>query len=456
MSKLNIAVFGASNYGKAVLNDIGAYVNTVIDNDPAKHHTDFQGRPVIPADEIASYDFDGIVIASQYEPEIKAQLVEMGYQALLTKYNMAATTAFRPELKDPTFIINGKSHKTELRTMHIILTSACNIQCRICKDENTVFKAGYLSKEALEGIVEDAFDEITHLRVDSSGELTLYPHLQYVLDEATKRNISIFVSTNGTRINEKYAEMLVGSSMESMQVSLDSSDKATNEWLRKGAKHEDVLRGARLLVEAKKKLGKTLPEIHFHAAIFQQNAHQIKDLVQLADDMGINGVTLAYGFTLPFMDPNWSIFFYRELCNAKIDEAREYAEKLGLFFNSPFPFLHDNKIPQSEQHCQYLDSWTVVSQEGKVYPCCISSAGPTSLGSIHEEKLSDIWKGKRYEDLRKSYNTDKPTLEKCANCYLVTGWDRDDYKIHFAPNHWPEVEARLAKKDNPDLICVSS
>ena len=36
---------------------------------------------------------------------------------------------------------------------------------------------------------------------------------------------------------------------------------------------------------------------------------------------------------------------------------------------------------------------------------------------------------------------------------MLTGWDADDYRVHFDPNHWQEVKARLgmALPREPDL-----
>jgi len=206
------------------------------------------------------------------------------------------------------------------------------------------------------------------------------------------------------------------------------------------------------LVSAKKKLGKQYPEIHFHGAILQQNIHQLKDMVQLACDIGIDGVTLAYGFVHSYMDPKWSVFFDRELCNTKVNEAREHANTLGMFFNAPMAFNSEqNKVPQ-EKYCQYLFNWTYVDPSGEIFPCC-TGAGDYVLGDAKHEKISDIWVGEKYQKLRDTYNTDDPEWDKCSRCYMLSGWDVDDYKVHFDPNHWDVVKRQLEKESDPMLIC---
>ncbi len=443
MSDFKIILFGAGGTGENLYERLGKYVVAFADNDTTKQGSNLLGKKIIAPNEIAGQQFDAIVIASIFEDEIKKQLVELGFGDKIVTYNSAKESAFGSGLEGLEFAIDLEMGKPLLRTMHLNLTSACNLECRICRPENFEYKADYLDRETLEKIVDDVFDDLTHLRLDSSGELTLSPHLEYVLAEATKRNISIFISTNGTRIDENIAEKIVSSTVETIQVSLDSPDKQTSEWIRKGAKHEDILRGVKNLVEAKKKQGGEFPKIHFHAAILRQNIDHLTDLVQLAHDMEIDGITLAYGFIHSYMDPDWSIFFAQKSCNAKVVSARQHAHKLGIFFNSPQAFLTGNNS-FSNKYCMYLFNWTYIDPTGEVYPCCVG-AGGYSLGNVRTEKLSDIWLGQKYQKLRETYNTDTPVLDKCSRCYILEGWNVDDYKVHFDKNHWPLVRKRLSE-----------
>jgi len=368
MKDLKIILFGAGSSGENILDRIGQHITYVVDNDENKHGLYLKDKLIISPDLIKNHQFDAIVIASIYEQEIQKQLIEMGYLDKIARYKNQAISAFRTEVEELIFISDDDFSKPILRTMHLNLTSACNLNCRICRPENFRYKAAYLEKETLQNIIEDVFDELTHLRLDSSGELTLSPHLEYVLEEASKRNISIFISTNGTRIDEATADLIVSATVENMQVSLDSPDKKTNEWIRKGAKHDDIIRGTKNLVAAKKKLGKDYPKISFHGAILQQNIHHLKNMIKLAHDIGINGVTLAYGFIHSYMNMNWSIFFDRELCNEKVKEAGEYALELGLSFNSPGAFLQPKNTELESKYCQYLFNWTYIDPTGSIFP----------------------------------------------------------------------------------------
>jgi radical SAM protein with 4Fe4S-binding SPASM domain len=329
------------------------------------------------------------------------------------------------------------------KTIHLNLTEKCNLRCRICKPEDFTSYAGSasLSREVIDKVIAEAFDSLTQLRLDSAGELLLSPHLPYVLEEATKRSIPIFVSTNGLLITEEKAEMLCSSSLDIIQISCDSPNRETLEWIRRGADFDRLIRGTEILVRTRERHGGKRPRIDFHAALLQQNLHQLPDLVRMAKNLGIEGVGVAYGFIHSFMDPEWAVFWEKERCNGIVKESFQLAKELGISFNAPILFNAPRAI-STTRHCQYLFEWSYVQPTGKVYPCCIG-AGDFECGDLNGESFSEVWFGERYEKLRSTYDTPNPAYYKCASCYISAGWHPNDYKSHFSPNHWKYVEERL-------------
>lgn len=77
-SKRKIILFGAGSCGQRHAQEIREDIVCFVDNDPAKQGSEILGCPVIAADQIKTYDYDAIVIASIYESEIRRQLIQMG------------------------------------------------------------------------------------------------------------------------------------------------------------------------------------------------------------------------------------------------------------------------------------------------------------------------------------------------------------------------------------------
>jgi len=348
--------------------------------------------------------------------------------------------AYRIEAR---IITEEEKRRQKPKTIHLNLTEKCNLLCRICKPEDFSSYEGCasLSRDVIDKVIAEAFDTLSHLRLDSAGELLLSPHLSYVLEEATKRNIPIFVSSNGALITEEKAEMLCSSSLDCIQISVDSPERETLEWIRRGADYDKVIQGAKNLVKARERRGSKKPRIEFHAALMRQNIKQLPDLMRLARNIGIDGVGVAYCFIHQYMDPEWAVFWEKETCNTIIREAAAVARELGISFNAPLAFNAPRTI-DTTRYCQYLFDWSYIQPTGKVYPCCISS-GEYECGDLNTELFTDVWFGKKYNELRDTYNSPNPVYYKCASCYISAGWHPNDYKSHFNQAHWKYIEERL-------------
>jgi radical SAM protein with 4Fe4S-binding SPASM domain len=56
-----------------------------------------------------------------------------------------------------------------------------------------------------------------------------------------------------------------------------------------------------------------------------------------------------------------------------------------------------------------------VAQNGRVSPCCNNKR---FLGNVQEQSIKDIWKGKKFEELRTQFQNDIPD-KRCSHCYNI-------------------------------------
>jgi radical SAM protein with 4Fe4S-binding SPASM domain len=360
-------------------------------------------------------------------------------------------------------ILNGRRYTAEIlekpaksrypETMHLNLTTICNLNCQICRppDYMKTHKAENLADSYIEHMIADVFPHLKALRIDSSGEPLMSKNFKRVVDAATAHKLPVHIQTNGTFLRQDMVDFFVQSSIRSVCISLDSPRKETLEWIRTGSNYERIMSGVTRLVEARRKAGREQSmTLQFHAAILKQNCEHLNELIELAASLGINGVSLAYGFIHDYMDPDWSVYWNRARVNALFDGAQALAEKKGVFFSPPAQFdlslspLEDGyaKMPKdSSRICNYLYHWSYVYPSGKIYPCCV---GMYELGDLKKNTFKEIWDGPKYEELRETHTTDKPSYDKCTNCYLRAGWQPNDYRALFGPKHWKYVEEKLS------------
>ncbi|CAA7619608.1 radical SAM protein [Magnetospirillum sp. SS-4] len=334
------------------------------------------------------------------------------------------------------------------RIMHVGITGSCNMTCRICRPEDGAH-GNTIKDPCIDKLILDAIPTLQELRLDSAGEPTLHkPKFRRLVSEASRHGVPVFMCTNAVLIDEEMADFIcAGTSVKRIQISIDSPEKETLEWVRRGANFEALLAGARNLVAARKRHNRPDILLNFHAALLKQNIAQLPDLIRLAHEIGVDQVSCMFGAVHAYMDMEWSVFWCQEEHNRAIEEAEVLAKELDVCFRpwGKFDIGADptEKTPTdpASNLCYYLSHWTYVDPNGIIRPCCISSNH--FLGDLNTEGFLDIWRGEKYEELRRSYNTDNPSNPTCAKCYIRTGWNRHSYKSYFGSPLWPAVRKKL-------------
>lgn len=141
--------------------------------------------------------------------------------------------------------LKGTTHlESRPRGLGIALTNRCNIRCIMCN----VWKDPW-------DIPEKTIREITELlpyleRIFwQGGEVFLSPYFEELLDRISAfPNIRQDINTNGLLMDENWARKLVKVNANVI-FSIDGITKETYEYIRKGAKFEDLLRNIELFNE---------------------------------------------------------------------------------------------------------------------------------------------------------------------------------------------------------------
>lgn len=325
------------------------------------------------------------------------------------------------------------------RKLHVVLTTTCNLWCRICREKP--FKGPFMDLALFEKIADELLPT-QELRLDSGGELLLHPQLPKILKKVTSLNQPFFSSSNGMLMTPEKARMLAESSLQHLQFSVDSPDKDTLEWIRRGSKFEGVIKGIKNLVKARKEVGRPFL-ITFHAAIMRRNASQLPDLVSLAHDLGVEGVTSCHLYVHSCMDPEESLFWNQDLHDEWREKAIDRARSLKSFYYGPQAFKDiQDKQDTGVRKCSYPDGGSYIHPDGLVSPCCV--AADSFLGDLKESSFEKIWTNDEYDKLRKTYQTKNPFIAKCRDC-LGSNGATCNWQSYFHPDHWNYVRDRLQR-----------
>jgi MoaA/NifB/PqqE/SkfB family radical SAM enzyme len=97
----------------------------------------------------------------------------------------------------------------------------------------------------------------------------------------------ISISTNGTLIDEAWAERIVRTPFQSITVSFDGATQSTFEKLRRGARFSKVIENITRLQDLKKSIGSSFPRLDAFFVLMRSNYREILPFFALMKDLGI-------------------------------------------------------------------------------------------------------------------------------------------------------------------------
>ena len=300
------------------------------------------------------------------------------------------------------------------------VTGKCNLACQMCGDQwraEQNAKQQTLSFEDIENLVASANRLHTLVISITGGEPLLRPDIFQILKLIKDAGIAANICTNGTLLNEERVQKLTNTSLQSISVSLDSSDAVIHDTLRgkTGAFHSTV--------EGVKLLRKALPElsININCTISRKNFREMKEMILLAAELGCNKISFAPIHTnlqhqhRPEEQFDDLIFTEEDLKELKFEivKSKKLAADKGIrtssdvFLSSITNFYHE---PLRWHDCYAGYASCAVSPWGEVSPCVDL---PSDL-NLHDKSLDTIWHSADFQQLRNK-------VDSCTNrCWDTT------------------------------------
>jgi len=124
--------------------------------------------------------------------------------------------------------------KFPIERVHIELTNRCNFNCAFCPSRYMTRPKGSMDKKLAKKLLDEiATEQIAEKVVfHIMGEPTLYRELEEVLNHARSLNLTTTLSSNGSRLDEKMADMLGDAGLAKINISLQTPDETS--WKLRG------------------------------------------------------------------------------------------------------------------------------------------------------------------------------------------------------------------------------
>lgn len=274
------------------------------------------------------------------------------------------------------------------------LTNSCNLKCPMCPQGMDLSKSIGLSKKGMMdfAVFKKIIDEgekygLSSIKLNWRGESTLHPQISEMVKYAKEHGvIDIIMNTNATKLNRKMAMSLISAGIDRIAISFEGTDKITYENIRKGANFEEVSENIRNLISIRKELKKRTPFISINMVDMEETHSQISQFEQIWGE---------------YVDIVIITDYANQQGKDEKDRSVVKSEKKGNFI------------------CCQLWQRLFVAFDGTIGLCCQDQDLKIGLGNANDQNISNIWTGKRMDELRKLHLTRKiDEIKLCCECGL--------------------------------------
>lgn len=362
------------------------------------------------------------------------------------------------------------------RCLGLVLGNACNIDCVHCyqaKNGDNLLRPPEIGA-ALRRELMAFYPYASTLRIQG-GEVFAIRGFRELLDDVAQvvQRPILSISTNGTLIDDAWAERIVRTPFSNVTVSIDGGTRATYNRLRKGADLDAVLGNIDRLQRWKAKLGSAMPYLDSFFVIMRSNFREIPEYLGLMREHGMIDVALQTmelsrenTARTPTLEADESVRERSEVeeLHAILRDALPHYRKsfrllrlsgLQTLFESHglnAAFLEEGEkslYPDSEGLAEGAfelcpNPWTTLFlvENGDAHLCFISEA----IGNLYAESLSSLWNSPRAIAKRSEMIAGRYVRSGCSPQYC--GWRegnaspaKGEELVRIGSQPMPEVDA---------------
>ena len=275
-------------------------------------------------------------------------------------------------------------------------SNLCNLNCAMCKTNESKRPKGEMSKELFEKVLAQKLSWRQHLlTLHTVGEPFMCSYLEDLFEICSKNRVYLNITTNGLLI-PKYINLIrrYPGVIKFMAFSIDGASKRTYERIRRGATFETLIEGLELIKDYNKRFFERI-SINLQACLSRENFEEIP---------------LFFRAFSRYFKPEEILFTFMTNLSALHDDGQYYLNNMPI----------DRKFYRRNWPCILLWNQIHVLNDGRVSACCRDYNGELIIGNIKKSSLLDIWHSNEYETLRQHHlKGEIDAISLCRDCQIV-------------------------------------
>jgi radical SAM protein with 4Fe4S-binding SPASM domain len=278
-------------------------------------------------------------------------------------------------------------------SLTIALTFGCNLGCSFCAVNGGKTLKNELTMDDIVPVVEQVKKHMPTPFGISGGEPLLKKEMVlYILEEVCGiTEMSVSVLTNGTLVDEDYAQQLYDAGLRLARVSVDGHTAAVHDALRGRGSFEKAMKGI-----------KNLREVGIHvdavALMCHSNVCYLEEMRTFLGD-----VADSYAIT-PIYPMGKAVG-----SNLLLEPEERLQVRLSGFGSEKI------RITITPRDACIVGLPMYIRPDGNIYPCFYLQVPEFTLGNVRETTLEDVYKTDLMQEL---LNIDISTVEGCKDCDL--------------------------------------
>lgn len=338
----------------------------------------------------------------------------------------------------------------ERRVVNVFLdqNNKCNLRCRTCgfSDPRVASLPRYdLPRWLFDRIAAEVFPRARYVCLSLMTEPFMTRDFPDRLAACAEYGVPFSeVITNGTLITRRAAEKIVDAQLSRVIVSIDGGTKSVFEFLRPGARFEQVIANWRLLQETRRSRGAALPLLRINHVLSEPNIDVFDDFLALAESLEPDEIavrTVSRMSDAEIQQAEDPAFW------GKVREARgklfAFCARTGIVDSA---FLRDRpeeiELFAAGAALTCRAPWDVLAihPNGDAYPCMAWSRPP--IGNLARQTFDEIWSGDALASLRREFEVQKPHID-CLHCSIRKSADDVDDDFFFRKLAKPPAAERV-------------
>lgn len=335
-------------------------------------------------------------------------------------------------------------------------SNSCNLACPGCVHSQQVkalklfeWNPGLLAETRVAAFLKSYGPNATHATLCNYGEPLINPDTPKFVRIAKSYLIQTWLSTNISVLRFD-ADAYVESGLDFMVLSIDGATQPVYERFRRKGKLDLVFENIRKLVEAKRRLGRSMPIVQWRFLAFEHNIHEIPMAMDKARELGVDQFVAAQAWDISWDDPdirpaaiepftvnlgpdhrpavikNWNPF-RGNLAESALEQEfdQRWADKAAA--------LSASSAVGPGQTCEYLYKSITMDAGGRIFPCCCSPTPNRDLtfAQFEIDSAGDDFNSDKHQRSRlafadrNAYRLDRDSRGLAGDPYCVKcEWDK--------------------------------